>query len=50
MVDPFMGLGSSAVACAELGLDFVGIEIDRGYVEEAVARVRETVSALKRAR
>ena len=50
VVDPFMGLGSSAVACAELGLDFVGIEIDRGYVEEAVARVRETVSALKRAR
>ena len=40
VIDPFMGLGSTAVACAELGLDFVGIEIDRAYVDEAVERVR----------
>lgn len=40
VVDPFMGLGSTALACAALGVDFVGIEMDRGYVEEAVARVR----------
>ena len=29
IIDPFMGLGSTAVACAALGLDFIGIEIDR---------------------
>ncbi len=40
VLDPFMGLGSTALACAELGVDFVGIEMDRGYVEEALARVR----------
>ena len=45
VVDPFMGLGSSAVACAELGLDFVGIEIDRDYLKEAVVRVREALRA-----
>ena len=50
VVDPFMGLGSSAVACAELGLDFVGIELDRDYLEEAVARVREALRVRKNAR
>tara|TARA_B100001146_G_C15849854_1_gene293026 strand:- start:60 stop:215 length:156 start_codon:yes stop_codon:yes gene_type:complete len=39
-----MGLGSSAIACAELGLDFIGIELDPDYLEEAVSRVREAVS------
>lgn len=37
-VDPFLGLGSSAVACAELGVDFAGIELDEHYLAEAVAR------------
>jgi len=40
VIDPFMGLGSTAIACAELGLDFVGIEIDRAYLDEAVERLR----------
>ena len=30
VADPFLGLGSTAVACATLGVDFVGIELDRG--------------------
>ena len=36
--DPFLGLGSSAVACAKLGVSFVGIELDEHYLKEAVAR------------
>jgi len=40
VVDPFLGLGSTALACRALGVDFVGIDVDRGYVEEAVRRVR----------
>jgi site-specific DNA-methyltransferase (adenine-specific) len=40
VLDPFLGLGASAVAAAELGLDFVGIEIDEHYLREAVRRVR----------
>jgi site-specific DNA-methyltransferase (adenine-specific) len=40
VADPFMGLGSTAVACATLGVNFVGIEMDEGYLQEAVERVR----------
>jgi site-specific DNA-methyltransferase (adenine-specific) len=43
VVDPFLGLGSAAVACAELGVNFVGIEIDEHYLKEAIARVREAL-------
>lgn len=44
VVDPFLGLGSTALACAALGVDFVGIDVDRGYVKEAIARVRASAA------
>ncbi len=44
VVDPFLGLGSTAVACAGLGVDFVGIELDEGYLVEAAARTRDALS------
>jgi len=40
LMDPFLGLGSSAIAAANLGVDFIGVEIDRHYLKEAIARVR----------
>jgi site-specific DNA-methyltransferase (adenine-specific) len=40
VTDPFLGLGSTAVACAQLGVGFVGIEMDEGYLKEAVDRTR----------
>jgi len=40
VADPFLGLGSTAVACAQLGLNFVGIEMDEGYLKDAIARVK----------
>lgn len=43
VMDPFLGLGSSAVAAAELGIDFIGVEMDAHYLEEAVARVRASL-------
>ena len=43
--DPFLGLGSSAVACASLGLNFVGIELDEHYLREAISRTKEALSA-----
>jgi site-specific DNA-methyltransferase (adenine-specific) len=43
-LDPFLGLGSSAIAAAQLGLEFIGIEMDRHYLDEAIARVRASVS------
>jgi site-specific DNA-methyltransferase (adenine-specific) len=44
VLDPFMGLGSTAIAAARLGLDFIGIEMDPHYLREAIARVKASVS------
>ena len=38
-MDPFLGLGSAAVAAARLDLDFIGVEIDGDYLAESVRRV-----------
>jgi site-specific DNA-methyltransferase (adenine-specific) len=40
VMDPFLGLGSSAVACATLGVDFVGVELDEHYLREAIERTK----------
>jgi len=42
-MDPFTGLGSTAVACARLGVPFVGSDIDESYLSHAVSRAREAV-------
>ena len=41
VLDPFMGSGTTGVACAKLGRRFIGIEIDPGYFEIACRRIRE---------
>lgn len=38
-VDPFMGSGTTGVACQELGRDFVGIEMSREYFDIARERI-----------
>jgi site-specific DNA-methyltransferase (adenine-specific) len=40
VADPFLGLGSTAVACAQLGVSFIGVEMDEAYLNEAVERTR----------
>ena len=35
VLDPFLGLGHSALACKALGLAFVGFELDVGYFADA---------------
>lgn len=44
LLDPFLGLGSSALAAAELGIDFVGIEIDPHYLKEAITRTESLIA------
>lgn len=39
VLDPFMGSGTTGVACAALGRRFVGIEIDRSNFEIACERI-----------
>lgn len=41
IVDPFMGSGTTLVACAEMGLRGVGIEQDEDYFEAAIKRVKQ---------
>lgn len=40
VLDPFMGIGSTALACRDLDVDFVGFEIDPEYFQEAAGRIR----------
>ena len=42
-MDPFTGLGSTAVACARLGVDFIGCDVDETYLREAVSRTKDAV-------
>jgi len=41
ILDPFMGSGTTGVACANLGRSFIGIEIDPGYFDIACRRIEE---------
>jgi site-specific DNA-methyltransferase (adenine-specific) len=43
VADPFLGLGSTAVACAQLGVSFVGIEMDEGYLKDAITRTKAAI-------
>lgn len=41
VLDPFVGSGTTAVAAARLGRSYIGIEIDRSYMEIARERLNE---------
>lgn len=41
VADPFMGSGTTGVACVRLGRRFVGIEIERKYFDIAARRIEE---------
>jgi len=43
-MDPFTGLGSTAVACARLGVEFIGSDVDETYLKEAVARTTDAAA------
>lgn len=42
VLDPFMGSGTTGVACKKLGREFVGIEIDQTYFATAKERIEKT--------
>lgn len=41
VLDPFMGSGTTGVACVKTGRRFIGIEIDKGYFDIAIKRISE---------
>lgn len=46
VLDPYMGSGPIAQACKELGLRYIGIEIDERYCEIAARRLAQEVMEL----
>jgi site-specific DNA-methyltransferase (adenine-specific)/modification methylase len=41
ILDPFMGSGTTGVACVNLGRSFIGIELDPDYFDIAVKRIED---------
>ena len=44
ILDPFMGIGTTGVACKELNRNFIGIELDKNYFQIAKKRINETIN------
>jgi len=40
VLDPFIGIGNTAIACMKLGVNYIGFEIDEIYVKIAEQRIR----------
>lgn len=47
VLDPFMGSGSTGVACANLGRKFIGVEIDPRYFDIACERIKAAQDQLR---
>lgn len=44
VLDPFMGSGTTGVACVKTGRKFIGVEIDPGYFEIAKKRIEKALA------
>ncbi len=47
VLDPFMGIGTTGVACKQLGRNFIGVEISKTYLEFAGRRIVEEILPVK---
>lgn len=45
IMDPFMGSGTTGVACKSLNRDFIGIELDKNYFNIAKERIESSKAA-----
>jgi site-specific DNA-methyltransferase (adenine-specific) len=43
--DPFMGIGNTALACIQLNVNFIGTEIDYGYIQSAKERINNLLNS-----
>ena len=46
VLDPFMGSGTTGVACGKLNRKFIGIEIAEDYFNMAKERINEKIGGL----
>jgi site-specific DNA-methyltransferase (adenine-specific) len=44
VLDPFMGIGNTALACIRLGVDYIGFEVDSLYVDYAKQQMGTEIS------
>ena len=44
IIDPFMGSGTTGVACVNLGRKFIGIELEPKYFDIACKRIEKAIS------
>nr|WP_202795686.1 site-specific DNA-methyltransferase [Pyrococcus yayanosii] len=49
VLDPFMGLGSTAIAAIRLGVNYIGFEIDEYYIKIAEERIKREIEKIKAA-
>jgi site-specific DNA-methyltransferase (adenine-specific) len=47
VLDPFMGIGNTAVACKRLGVNYLGFEMDESYAECAKQQIGNEESEAK---
>ena len=47
VLDPFMGSGTTCIACERLGRKYIGIEKDKHYYELALKRMEEETAQIK---
>jgi site-specific DNA-methyltransferase (adenine-specific) len=47
VLDPFMGSGTTGVACVQTGRNFIGMEIDPGYFEIARRRIEQAQAQMR---
>ena len=40
VIDPFLGTGTTAIACQEFGAEFTGVELDEDYFKAACDRIK----------
>jgi site-specific DNA-methyltransferase (adenine-specific) len=48
ILDPFMGSGTTGLACLETGRKFIGVELDKRYFAASVARIEGWLTANKK--
>jgi len=44
ILDPFMGSGTTAIACINTNRNFIGFEIDKHYCDIANERIRKALA------
>lgn len=44
ILDPFMGSGTTAIACKELDRNYIGFELDKDYYDIAQERIDKLIN------